>query len=88
MSQLIEEHEAEEKVKEVYEEIKKDFGMIPNFFKAQAAVSPDWLECNYEKWKLIMKRESSLDRKTKELVALAISYANRCAYCTPARLIM
>ena len=32
MPQLIEEHEAEGKVKEVYEEIKKDFGVIPNFF--------------------------------------------------------
>jgi uncharacterized peroxidase-related enzyme len=84
MPQLIEEHEAEGKVKEVYEEIKKDFGVIPNFFKAQAAVSPAWLDCNYERWKLIMKQESSLDRKMKELVALAISYANRCAYCTPA----
>lgn len=84
MSNMIEEKEATGKIKELYGKIRADFGMIPNFFKAQAAVSADWLESNYERWKLIMKQESSLDRKTKELVALAISYANRCAYCTPA----
>jgi AhpD family alkylhydroperoxidase len=82
MTRLIHEEEAKGKVKEVYEEIKKAFGMVPNFFKAQAAVDPEWLALNWEREKKIMLNESALDRKTKELIALTVSLVNRCEYCS------
>lgn len=79
---LIAEEEATGKAKEIFEDIKANFGMVPNFFKAQAAVDPDWLELNWRRVKKIMLSEGELDRKTKELIAFAVSKVNRCEYCS------
>ncbi|MBI4296054.1 MAG: carboxymuconolactone decarboxylase family protein [Chloroflexi bacterium] len=72
------------KAKEILEEIKKTFGTVPNFFMAQAVVDPDWLELNWNREKAIMLSGGALDRKTKELIALAVSMVNRCEYCSSA----
>ena len=82
MSALLSEEDATGKVKEVYDEIRAAFGMVPNFFKAQAAVDPEWLALNWQREKLIMLAEGALDRKTKELLAMAISLVNGCEYCS------
>ena len=82
MSTLLSEQEATGTAKEVYEDIKKTFGMVPNFFKAQAAVDPKWLELNWQREKQIMLADSALDRKTKELIALVVSMVNGCEYCS------
>ena len=82
MSHLIPEEEATGKVAEVYADIKDKFGMIPNFFKSQAAVDPVWLELNCNRTKHIMLSPGGLDRKTRELIAFAISEVNRCEYCS------
>lgn len=79
---LISDEQATGKVKEVFEEIKSNFGMVPNFFRAQAAADPDWLELNWKRWKAIMGQQRSLERKTKELIALAVSIVNNCQYCS------
>ncbi len=82
MSELLSENDATGKAKDIYEEIKSKFGMVPNFFQAQAAVDPEWLELNWEREKKIMLLEGALDRKTKELIAFAVSMVNRCEYCS------
>lgn len=82
MSKLLNEEEATGKVKDIYEDIKEAFGMVPNLFKAQAAVDPDWLELNWNREKKIMLSEGGLDRKTKELIAMAVSFARNCEYCS------
>lgn len=82
MNQLPSEHEVTAKSKQIYGEIHQAFGMVPNFFKAQAAVSADWLELNWQRAKRIMLTPSALDRKTKELLALTVSLVNRCQYCS------
>lgn len=82
MSKLVSEEEAKGKVAEVYADIKEKFGMVPNFFKAQAAVDADWLELNWQRVKHIMLSDGGLDRKTRELIAFAISEVNHCEYCT------
>ena len=82
MSELLSENDAAGKAKDIYEEIKSKFGMVPNFFQAQAAVDPEWLELNWEREKKIMLLEGALDRKTKELIAFAVSMVNRCEYCS------
>ena len=79
---LIEVEDATGKVKEVYEDIERHFGMVPNFFKAQAAVDPSWLEVNWQRLKLIMLAETGLDRKTRELIALTVSLVRGCEYCS------
>lgn len=82
MSALLSEEDATGKAKEVYEEIRAAFGMVPNFFKAQGSVDPEWLALNWQREKLIMLAEGALDRKTKELLAMAISLVNGCEYCS------
>ena len=82
MAELISEHNATGKAKEVLEEIKRTFGMVPNFFTAQAAVDANWLELNWNREKAIMLSQGALDRKTKELIALSVSLVSRCLYCS------
>ena len=82
MTKLLSENDATGKAKEILGEIKATFGMVPNFFQAQAAVDPDWLELNWNREKKIMLSEGALDRKTKELIAFAVSMVNHCEYCS------
>ena len=82
MKQLLSENEATGKAKTIYDEIKSRFGMVPNFFKAQAALDPDWLVLNWNREKKIMLTDGALDRKSKELIALAVSLVNRCNCCS------
>ena len=71
-----------DKTQRILEEIEATFGMIPNFFQAQATVDPDWLELNWNREKKIMLSQGALDRKTKELLAMAVSIVNQCQYCS------
>lgn len=82
MANLLSDKEATGKAKDIFQEIEAAFGMVPNFFKAQAAADPDWLELNWTRWKGIMGRQRALDRKTKELIATAVSLTNNCQYCS------
>ena len=67
---------------EILAEIKAEFGMVPNFFQAQATVDPDWLALNWARTKQILLSKGALDRKTKELIAMTVSMVNHCDYCT------
>lgn len=79
---MVQETESQGKTKEIYEDIKKTFGTLPNFFKAMGG-NPDILEANWNRVKAIMTK-GRLDRKTKELIALAVSATNSCNYCVNA----
>ena len=50
---LISEEEAEGKTKQVYDDIKTAFGMIPDLFKAMGC-NPDLLDANWNRLKAIM----------------------------------
>ncbi len=63
-------------------EIEATFGMGPNFFRMMGEADPGWLALNWERTKAIMLADTALDRKTKELIALAVSLVNRCDYCS------
>jgi len=78
---LVQEEQATGKTRELYDEIQSSFGMVPNFFKAQAAVDPEWAISNWHRMKQIMLKESALDRKTKEIIAMVVSMMNNCQYC-------
>lgn len=82
MVKLMSDSEATGKAKQMFEEIQQSFGMVPNFFRAQAAMDPDWAEMNWMRWKSIVGRQRELDRKTKELIAVAVSLTNNCQYCS------
>jgi len=79
---LISEEQATGKVKAIYDEIKKTFGVIPSLFKAMAH-QPEYLEASWQKLKVVMG-PGRLDRKTKEMIAVAVSAANNCEYCVNA----
>ncbi|OPX93578.1 MAG: Carboxymuconolactone decarboxylase family protein [Pelotomaculum sp. PtaB.Bin104] len=79
---MVEVAEATGKAKEVFDDIKKNFGMVPNLFKT-LALKPDILEANWEKVKAVMM-QGELPRDLKEMVAVVVSQANGCRYCVRA----
>ena len=77
----IEESKAKGKVKQVYNNIKKErkIKAIPNFWKT-IANDPETLERTWNSLKDIMKK-GSLDPLTKEMIYIAVSMTNSCEYC-------
>jgi AhpD family alkylhydroperoxidase len=77
----IEENEATEKVKEIYEEIKKvrQITEVPNFWKSLAN-NPETLERTWTSLQQVMKK-GELDPVVKELIYVAVSVTNGCGYC-------
>lgn len=81
---MITESEAEGRVKEIYADIRKTMGLpfVPNLFKA-IAHHPDYLEASWQRVKTVMG-PGRIDRKTKEMIAVAVSATNACEYCVRA----
>ena len=78
---MVSEEEATGNVKQMYEEIKSQFGtdFVPNLYKVMAA-KPGYLEANWNKVKTVMIEPGKLDRLTKEIIAVAVSAVNSCNY--------
>jgi alkylhydroperoxidase family enzyme len=75
------------KVAAVYADIKrtKKIDFVPNMWRV-LATNPDHLELVWSRLKAIMHpeaagRASKLDATTREIIALAVSATNGCAYC-------
>ena len=81
MFKMIEENEANEKVKEIFEEIKsvRQITEVPNFWKSLAN-DPETLERTWNSLKQVMKK-GALDPVIKELIYVAVSITNGCEYC-------
>jgi AhpD family alkylhydroperoxidase len=79
---LIEESEANAEVRAVYDDIKRtrNTDRINNFWKALAN-DPATLKRTWESLKQVML-PGALDPLIKELIYLAVSASNGCAYCT------
>ena len=83
----VEEREAAGKVAAIYADIKrtKNIDFVPNLWRV-LATNPDHLELVWSRLKAIMHpeaagRTSKLDARTREIIALAVSATNGCAYC-------
>ena len=83
----VDESAASGKVAEVYADIKatKNLDRVPNFWRV-LATNPDHLELVWTRLKALMHpeaagRQSRLDPLTREIIALAVSATNGCAYC-------
>lgn len=78
---MISEEEAVGRVREIYEEIKREFGIpfVPNLYRVMAA-NPAYLESNWNKVKAVMFAPGKLDRLTKEIIAVAVSTVQGCRY--------
>lgn len=84
---LVDENAAGGQVREVFDDIKRTKGInfVPNFWRA-LATWPTQLELVWRQLKTLMHpeasgRQSRLDAKTREIIALAVSATNGCAYC-------
>lgn len=82
MPPLIEYEEAGPEVKAVFDDIRltRNTEYINNFWKALAH-HPETLRRTWESIKQVMA-PGALDPLTKELIYLAVSMTNQCAYCT------
>ncbi len=78
---MISEEEANDRVKEIYQDIKDTLGIdfVPNLYKVMAP-NPSYLEANWSRVKAVMVTQGKLDRLTKEIIAVAVSAVNGCEY--------
>jgi AhpD family alkylhydroperoxidase len=84
---LVEEAEANDRVAAIFADIKatKRIDFVPNFWRA-LATNPQHLDLVWTRLKAIMHpetegRQGRLDPLTREIIALAVSATNGCAYC-------
>ena len=80
-TKMVAEDQATGRVKDIYEEIKGEFGIdfVPNLYKVMAP-NPTYLEANWNKVKAVMVEPGRLDRLTREIIAVAVSAVNSCDY--------
>lgn len=65
--------------KQVYQDIEKTLGKVPEFFK----LVPDRsLQLEWDLFKTIQLGESPIPNKYKELIGVAISAVTKCKYCS------
>jgi AhpD family alkylhydroperoxidase len=83
----VDEAEAAGQVAKLFEDIKRTKGIdfIPNFWRV-LATNPMLLEAVWTELKTVMHpevagRTARLDPVTREMIALAVSATNGCAYC-------
>ena len=78
--QVVEEENAEGKVKAVYDQLRSGFGKVPGVMKALSPW-PDVLELYNTRVGMIMFSETQLTRAVKEMIASLVSKINECDYC-------
>ena len=83
----VSEDSATDKVAEIFADIRatKNINFVPNMWRV-LATNPDHLELVWGRLKAIMHPEATgrpakLDPLTREIIALAVSATNGCAYC-------
>ncbi len=75
--------EVDQLVKETYQDIRntRNTDYIGNFWK-YLAFDPSLLKEVWSDVKNLMTKETLIDKKTKEMIYMAVSITNNCSYCT------
>ena len=75
--------EIDQLVKETYQDIRdtRKTEYIGNFWK-YLAFDPSLLKEVWTDVKNVMAKETLIDKKTKEMIYMAVSITNNCSYCT------
>ena len=75
--------EDDQLVKETYQDIRntRNTNYIGNFWK-YLAFDPSLLKEVWSDVKNLMTKETLIDKKTKEMIYMAVSITNNCSYCT------
>jgi uncharacterized peroxidase-related enzyme len=76
----INEDEAEGKLKEYYESLIKSRGKLSNIMKIHS-LNPGSMMAHMDLYLKIMFGKAALKRDENELIAVAVSSANKCDYC-------
>ncbi len=71
--------EATDRTKEVYERIEKERGHLANIFRAEG-MEPDILSHQVAIYEGLMMGPGPLLREEREMIAVVVSAANKCAY--------
>ena len=74
--------EDDQAVKETYQDIRdtRNTDYIGNFWK-YLAFDPSLLKEVWSDVKNLMTKETLIDKKTKEMIYMAVSITNNCSYC-------
>ena len=76
----IEENNADDNLKELYDEIKASRGKISNIMKIHS-LDPTTMKNHLDIYVSIMFSKSTLSREERELIAVVVSALNNCTYC-------
>ena len=76
---MIDEAEAEGKLRDLYARLTEPWGGVDNILKIHS-LNPPSLKGHFELYKTLMRGRSPLTRIQREMIAVAVSAANRCHY--------
>lgn len=78
--EVIQEQEAEGKLKEIYDELISKRGKIAEVHKIQS-LNPESIVNHMDLYMTVMFGKSPLKRVQREMIAVVVSKANNCEYC-------
>ncbi len=76
----LDENEADDELRAVYQRVKGNRGRISNIL-AVHSLHPQALQAHMDLYMAIMFKDCELSREQREMIAVVVSTANRCAYC-------
>ncbi len=77
---VIEENEAQGRLKEIYKQIKNKRGKLANVHKIQS-LRPESIIAHMDLYMELMYSRSELNRSQREMIGVVVSAANGCNYC-------
>ena len=76
---MIDENEAEGRLKELYARIVEPWGGVDNVLKIHG-LNPESLHGHFALYKTLMRGRSPLSRAQREMIAVVVSATNECHY--------
>jgi uncharacterized peroxidase-related enzyme len=76
---VIDETEADEKLKHSYDEVRGERGTVANILKIHS-VHPEVMTAHLHLYRELMFGRSELTRAEREMIAVAVSVVNHCHY--------
>ena len=77
---VVNEAEAKEELKKIYNDLAKKRGKISNIMKIHS-LNPEAMKKHMELYLTLMFGHSNLSREERELIAVVVSSSNHCDYC-------
>lgn len=77
---VVDEEEAAGELRETYDQVREKRGSVANVYKAHS-LRPETMLAHMEFYLKLLYGRSRLSRMEREMIAVAVSRANRCAYC-------